>query len=195
MNPLMTGPEEIALHVTARLPEKTGPRAAMVAALAGLRNLESSMEAQTDGGPLATLAQEAAGDPDVHLAALERAIADAGVQLTRVSNLGGAQGCSRPGQIALLDSLTPADTMSVLVHEFTHLCSAVGYVRWGPGEVAPWRARIPKPSGHCGTRPDRSLPLPKCCSRSAVAVSHAPLQFQQEAWRGLVRGTNHTMAC
>ena len=30
---------------------------------------------------------------------------------------------------------------TTLVHEYAHLCSAVGYVRSGPGEVATWRAK------------------------------------------------------
>jgi hypothetical protein len=42
------------------------------------------------------------------------------VQLLRVADLDGALGCSRPGQITVLNSLTPADTVSVLVHELAH---------------------------------------------------------------------------
>jgi hypothetical protein len=42
------------------------------------------------------------------------------VQLLRVADVGGALGCSRPGQITVLNSLTPADTVSVLVHELAH---------------------------------------------------------------------------
>jgi antirestriction protein ArdC len=76
--------------------------------------------AQTDGEALATLSHDTTGDPGAHLAALEQMIADAGVQLTRAADLGGAHGYSRPGQITLLDSLTPADTAAVLVHEFAH---------------------------------------------------------------------------
>jgi hypothetical protein len=45
---------------------------------------------------LPTIAHDTAGDPGVHMAALEPAIADAGVQLTQVADLGGAHGCSRP---------------------------------------------------------------------------------------------------
>ena len=91
--------------------------------------------------PLPTLAHDAIGDPGVYLAALEQAIIDAGVVITRLADLGGAHGYSQPGRIAILESLTPADSAAVLVHEFAHLCSAVGYVRSGPGEVAPWRAK------------------------------------------------------
>jgi hypothetical protein len=63
--------------------------------------------------------------------ALEQAITEAGVVIARLEDLGGAHGYSQPGRITILESLTPADTVAVLVHEFTHLCQAVGYVRWG----------------------------------------------------------------
>ena len=87
---------------------------------------------------LATLAHDSTGDPDIHLASLEQAIADAGVVVTR-QNLGGAFGCSQPGRVTILESLTPADTAAVLVHEFAHLCSVVGYVDSGDG-VGPVRS-------------------------------------------------------
>jgi antirestriction protein ArdC len=75
---------------------------------------------QTDGEPLPTIAHDAAGDPGVHLAALEQAIANAGVVITRLADLGGAHGYSRPGRITILESLTAADSAAVLVHEFAH---------------------------------------------------------------------------
>jgi hypothetical protein len=50
------------------------------------------------------------------------------VVITRLTDLGGAHGCSQPGRITILESLTPADTAAVLVHEFAHLCSVVGDV-------------------------------------------------------------------
>jgi hypothetical protein len=76
----------------------------------------------------------------MHLAALEQAIADADLAITRLADLGGAHGYSQPRRITIFDSLSPADTDAVLVHEFAHLCSVVDYVRSGPGEVAPWRS-------------------------------------------------------
>ena len=76
--------------------------------------------AQTDGDPLPTIAHDTAGDPGVYLAALEQAITDAGVVITRLADLGGAHGYSQPGRITILESLTPADTAAVLVHEFAH---------------------------------------------------------------------------
>jgi hypothetical protein len=91
--------------------------------------------AQTDGEPLPTLAHDTTGDPGIHLAALEQAITDAGVVITRLADLGGAHGYSQPGRIAILESLTSADTAAVLVHEFAHLCSSVRYVRSGSGGV------------------------------------------------------------
>ena len=74
------------------------------------------------------LSHDTTGDPGVHLAALEQAITDAGVVITRLADLGGAPGYSQPGLIAILESLTPADTTAVLVHEFAPLCCAFGYV-------------------------------------------------------------------
>ena len=38
-----------------------------------------------------------------------------------MADLGGAHGHSLPGRIAILESLTAADTAAVLVHEFAHL--------------------------------------------------------------------------
>jgi IrrE N-terminal-like domain len=40
--------------------------------------------------------------------------------ITRLAELGGAHGYSRPGRITILESLSPADTTAVLVHEFAH---------------------------------------------------------------------------
>jgi hypothetical protein len=74
--------------------------------------------AQTDGEPLPILAHDTSGDPGIHLAALERAITDAAVVITRLADLGGAHGYSQHGRITILESLTPADTAAVLVHEF-----------------------------------------------------------------------------
>ena len=48
--------------------------------------------------------------------------------LTRLPDLGGAHGYSQPSRITILESLTPADTAAVLVHEFAHLCGGVRYV-------------------------------------------------------------------
>jgi hypothetical protein len=42
------------------------------------------------------------------------------VVITRLADLGGAHGYSQPGRITILESLTPADSAAVLVHEFAH---------------------------------------------------------------------------
>jgi hypothetical protein len=77
----------------------------------------------------------------------ERAISNAGVVVTRLADLGGAHGYSQPGRITILESLTPADTAAVLVHEFAHLCSAVAYVqsgRRGSVPVGPSGGQFPR---------------------------------------------------
>jgi hypothetical protein len=66
----------------------------------------------------------------MHLAALEQAIIDAGVVVARLADLGGAHGYSQPGRITILESLTPADTAAVLIHEFAYLCTGSAYVRF-----------------------------------------------------------------
>ncbi len=40
--------------------------------------------------------------------------------VTRLADLGGAHGYSQPGRITILESLTPANTAAVFVHEFAH---------------------------------------------------------------------------
>ena len=49
--------------------------------------------------------------------------------IARLADLGAAHGYSQPGRITILESLTPADTAAVLVHEFAHLCTGSTYVR------------------------------------------------------------------
>ena len=92
--------------------------------------------------PLPTLAHDATGDPGIHLAALEQAIANAGVVVTRLADLGGAHGYSQPGRITILESLTPADAAAMLVHEFAHLCTRSGYVRFLLVTGRPRRQRL-----------------------------------------------------
>ena len=65
---------------------------------------------------LPTLAHDANGDPDIHPAALEQTIADAGVVVARQADLGDAHRYSQPGRITILASLTLADSAAVLVH-------------------------------------------------------------------------------
>ena len=68
-----------------------------------------------------------------------------------MADLGGAHAYSRPGRITILESLTPADTAAVLVHEFAHLCAEDGYVT----------ARRPSPS---------------CTPVMAVLTAHNPAE-------------------
>ncbi len=94
---------------------------------------------QTDGEPLAEPG-EATGDPGTKTALLKTAILGQGIALESVDDLDGALGTSSGGCIRLLSGLSPATEFTTLAHEYAHLCSAVGYVRSGPGEIAPWRA-------------------------------------------------------
>jgi hypothetical protein len=96
--------------------------------------------AQTDGEPLPEAA-EASGNPGTKTAALRSAILDRGIAIEAADHLGGALGIATTGRIQILNGLSPAETFVVLAHEYAHLCSAVGYVRSGPGEIAPWRLK------------------------------------------------------
>jgi hypothetical protein len=91
---------------------------------------------QTDGEPLAE-PNDASGDPGDKTALLKRAILAQGVAVESVDDLGGALGTSSRDESRLLNGLSPAMEFTTLVHEYAHLCSAVGYVRSGPGEVGP----------------------------------------------------------
>ena len=102
---------------------------------------------QTDGEPLAEPG-EASGDPGVKTAVLKTAILERGITLESVDDLDGALGTSSGGHIRVLNGLSPAVEFTTLVHEYAHLCSAVGYVRSGPGEVAPSRVRG-RPPARC----------------------------------------------
>jgi hypothetical protein len=57
----------------------------------------------------AALAHDTTGDPGIHLA-LEEAITDGGVVVTRLADLGGGHGYSQPGRTTVLKSLTPAES-------------------------------------------------------------------------------------
>jgi hypothetical protein len=74
-------------------------------------------------------AAQAAGDPGARTHALEAAITEHGITVEHVDDLDGAHGTSSGGRIRILNGLAPATEFSVLVHEYAHLCSAVGYVR------------------------------------------------------------------
>ena len=71
---------------------------------------------------------QATGDPGKETACLTAAIGVNGILVEHVDDLGGALGTSSGGRIQILNGLTPAAEFSVLVHEYAHLCCAVGYV-------------------------------------------------------------------
>jgi hypothetical protein len=74
---------------------------------------------------------EASGDPGAKTAALKNAILERGMALESVDDLDGALGTSSDGCIRLLNGPSPATEFTTLVHEYAHLCPAVGYVRGG----------------------------------------------------------------
>jgi hypothetical protein len=88
--------------------------------------------AHTDGDPLPA-PTEASGDPGATFELLTAAIGKQGIAIEHVDDLGGALGTSHGGMIRLLNGLSPAVAFTTLVHEYAHLCSALGYVLSGSG--------------------------------------------------------------
>jgi hypothetical protein len=88
-------------------------------AIVGFRATYVFDVSQTDGEPLPEVAQ-AAGDPGANVTALRAAIAEAGIALETVADLGGALGTSSGGRIEVLAGLPPAEEFVVLVHEYAH---------------------------------------------------------------------------
>jgi hypothetical protein len=82
---------------------------------------------QTDGAPLPE-ATEPAGNPGTKTTALKAAITSSSIAIEYGDDLGGALGLSCGGRIQVLAGLAPASEFMVLVHEYAHLCSVVGYV-------------------------------------------------------------------
>ena len=76
---------------------------------------------------------EASGDPGVKTSALKTAILEHGITLESVDDLDDALGTSSGGHTQLLNGLSAAVEFTTLVHEYAHLCSAVGYVQLGDG--------------------------------------------------------------
>ena len=73
---------------------------------------------QTEGEPLPDIGQ-VQGDPGQHLPMLRSLIIDRGIQLD-YEDLGGAEGVSRGGSIAIQRGLEPAKEFLVLAHELAH---------------------------------------------------------------------------
>lgn len=74
---------------------------------------------QTEGDPLPELSLTS-GDPGAHLDRLESAIVADGITLETTPDLGGAEGRSSGGAIAVREGLAAAERFSVLVHEWAH---------------------------------------------------------------------------
>jgi hypothetical protein len=91
---------------------------------------------QTEGEPLPE-PREARGDPGIRTASLKSTILAQNIVLESVSDLGGALGTSSGGHIRLLTGLSPAVQFATLVHEYAHLCSAVGYVQLSRQRLGP----------------------------------------------------------
>lgn len=73
---------------------------------------------QTDGEPLPEV-EKVSGDPGAHLDRLRTAIVSRGITL-EVRDLGGAEGISSGGKIAVRPGLNPSEEFATLVHEFAH---------------------------------------------------------------------------
>ncbi len=77
--------------------------------------------AQTDGEPLPEPTR-VGGDPGVFLVRLEQGVSSSGIVLETVPRelIGGAEGVSKGGAIALREGLSPAERFAVLAHEWAH---------------------------------------------------------------------------
>ena len=74
---------------------------------------------QTEGEPLPEFAR-VEGDPSEFMPRLKHLIAEKGIALEYADNLGGPEGLSAGLKIIVLNTLTPANEFSVLVHELAH---------------------------------------------------------------------------
>ncbi|MBA3481994.1 MAG: DUF1738 domain-containing protein [Pirellulales bacterium] len=74
---------------------------------------------QTEGAELPEFSS-IAGDPGERLSTLKDHVAERGIELRYEESLGGAEGLSEGGRIALRIGLSPAEEFAVLVHELAH---------------------------------------------------------------------------
>ena len=74
---------------------------------------------QTDGAELPEFSS-ITGDPGERLYQLKELVVTRGVELRYEESLGGAQGVSEGGKIAVLQGLSPSEEFAVLVHELAH---------------------------------------------------------------------------
>lgn len=110
----------LAPIVKRRAVEQAEPDAdAASSGVVGFRAVHVFDIAQTDGEPLADVAQ-ASGDPGDEIAAIHAAIVAAGVEVEYADALDGALGASFGGRIKVLRGLPPAEEFMVLAHEWAH---------------------------------------------------------------------------
>lgn len=74
---------------------------------------------QTEGEELPAFARPS-GDPGTYLGKLRGLVQDLDIELEYRDDLGGADGLSKGGLIAIQSGLSPAEEFSTLVHELTH---------------------------------------------------------------------------
>lgn len=88
-------------------------------ALAGFRVVHVFDVSQTDGDDLPELTT-VQGNPGNQLPRLERVIRESGIEIEYGNPGYGAHGVSTDGKIIVEPDLPPAQTFSILVHEFSH---------------------------------------------------------------------------
>ena len=87
--------------------------------LKGFRVVHVFDISQTEGEALPEFAQ-VDGDPGKWLTRLERVVRAKGIELEYVDSLGGAQGMSTGGKVAIVESMGAAEKFLTLVHEAAH---------------------------------------------------------------------------
>lgn len=99
--------------------EATGDENSSPKTLRGFKVVYVFDVSQTEGKELPEFAA-IGGEPGEQLQALERLIAQAGIELSYEDIPGGALGCSSLGKIRIRPDLRPAESFAVLVHELAH---------------------------------------------------------------------------
>lgn len=93
--------------------EKTAP------AVCGFRAVHVFDVSQTEGAELPEFSR-IVGDPGDKVQVLEAVVRSHGIELVYEQHLGGADGRSEGGKIALREGLSPAEHFAVLAHELAH---------------------------------------------------------------------------
>src|SRR5262249_48682986 len=76
-------------------------------------------QSQTDGSPILEL-PTVQGNPGEHTDRLKAYVAELGISLEYSNHIAPTKGLSQGGKITLLSDLSPAENLSVLVHEVSH---------------------------------------------------------------------------